>query len=82
MMTKRWSSLYKNGDTILDAAMDNDLDVPFSVKALLLYMQSKVKLGKVTMDANYALSDQEVEDGYILTCQSHPNSEKVIIDFD
>jgi ring-1,2-phenylacetyl-CoA epoxidase subunit PaaE len=34
------------------------------------------------MDANYALSDQEVDDGYVLTCQSHPNSEKVIIDFD
>ena len=76
-------SLYKNGDTILDAAMDNDLDVPFSCKgAVCCTCRAKVKLGKVTMDANYALSDQEVEDGYILTCQSHPNSEKVIIDFD
>jgi ring-1,2-phenylacetyl-CoA epoxidase subunit PaaE len=75
--------LQKNGDTILDAAMDNDLDVPFSCKgAVCCTCRAKVKVGKVSMDANYALSDQEVEDGYILTCQSHPNSEKVIIDFD
>lgn len=76
-------SLSKNGDTILDVAMDNDLDVPFSCKgAVCCTCRAKVKEGSVIMDANYALSDQEVEDGYILTCQSHPNSEKVIIDFD
>ena len=76
-------SLSRNGETILDAAMDNDLDVPFSCKgAVCCTCRAKVKEGLVSMDANYALSDQEVEDGYILTCQSHPNSEKVIIDFD
>mgnify|MGYP001470359247 CR=1 FL=1 len=75
-------SLSRNGETILDAAMDNDLDVPFSCKgAVCCTCRAKVKEGLVSMDANYALSDQEVEDGYILTCQSHPNSEKVIIDF-
>ena len=42
----------------------------FLVKALFaVHAEQKVKLGKVTMDANYALSDQEVKDGYILTCQ-------------
>ena len=76
-------SLNRVGETILDAAMDNDLDVPFSCKgAVCCTCRAKVKEGSVIMDANYALSDQEVEDGYILTCQSHPNSEKVIIDFD
>jgi ring-1,2-phenylacetyl-CoA epoxidase subunit PaaE len=76
-------SLSKNGDTILDVAMDNDLDVPFSCKgAVCCTCRAKVKLGKVVMDANYSLSDQEVEDGYILTCQAHPASEKVIVDFD
>ena len=34
------------------------------------------------MDANYALSDQEVEDGYILACQAHPATESVTVDFD
>ena len=76
-------SLSKNGDTILDVTMDNDLDVPFSCKgAVCCTCRAKVKLGKVVMDANYSLSDQEVEDGYILTCQAHPVSEKVIVDFD
>lgn len=76
-------SLNRRGDTILDAAMDNDLDVPFSCKgAVCCTCRAKVTEGSVVMDANYALSDQEVEDGYILTCQSHPNSKKVVIDFD
>jgi ring-1,2-phenylacetyl-CoA epoxidase subunit PaaE len=34
------------------------------------------------MDANFALTDAEVDEGFILTCQSHPLSEKVVIDYD
>ena len=65
--------LNKDGDSILDAAMDQDLDVPFSCKgAVCCTCKAKVTKGKVIMDANYALSDQEVEDGYILSCQAHP----------
>ena len=76
-------NLNKDGDTILDAAMDNDVDVPFSCKgAVCCTCKAKVTEGKVTMDANYALSDQEVEDGYVLACQSHPASAKVTLDFE
>lgn len=76
-------NLNRDGDTILDAAMDNDVDVPFSCKgAVCCTCKAKVTEGKVTMDANYALSDQEVEDGYVLACQSHPASAKVTLDFD
>ena len=76
-------NLNKDGDTILDAAMDNDVDVPFSCKgAVCCTCKAKVTEGKVTMDANYALSDQEEEDGYVLACQSHPASAKVTLDFD
>jgi ring-1,2-phenylacetyl-CoA epoxidase subunit PaaE len=75
--------LNMDGDTILDAAMNEDLDVPFSCKgAVCCTCKAKVVEGKVVMDANYALSDQEVEDGYVLACQSHPASSKVIVDFD
>ena len=76
-------NLNKDGDSILDAAMDNDMDVPFSCKgAVCCTCKAKVTQGKVIMDANYALSDQEVEDGFVLACQSHPASAKVTIDFD
>ena len=58
-------------------------DVPFSCKgAVCCTCKAKVTKGKVTMDANYALSDQEVEDGYILSCQAHPASPEVTVDFD
>lgn len=76
-------NLNKDGDTILDAAMDNDVDVPFSCKgAVCCTCKAKVTEGKVIMDANYALSDQEVEDGYVLACQAHPASANVTLDFD
>jgi ring-1,2-phenylacetyl-CoA epoxidase subunit PaaE len=75
--------LSADGDTILDAAMDNDADVPFSCKgAVCCTCKAKVLEGKVTMDANYALSDKEVEDGFVLSCQSHPASSSVKLDFD
>jgi ring-1,2-phenylacetyl-CoA epoxidase subunit PaaE len=38
--------------------------------------------GKVSMDVNYALEQEEIEQGFILTCQSHPTTENVVIDFD
>ena len=75
--------LSADGDSILDAAMENDVDVPFSCKgAVCCTCKAKVEMGKVNMDANYALSDKEVEDGFVLACQSHPASAKVILNFD
>lgn len=76
-------SLNSNGDTILDAAMENDVDVPFSCKgAVCCTCKALVTEGKAVMTANYSLSEQEVAEGYILTCQAHPASEKVVVDFD
>jgi ring-1,2-phenylacetyl-CoA epoxidase subunit PaaE len=34
------------------------------------------------MDVNYALEPEEIEGGYVLTCQSHPTSERVVLDYD
>ena len=34
------------------------------------------------MDMNYSLTDKEVADGFILTCQAHPQTEKVVVDYD
>ena len=71
------------GLTILDAAIEAGVDAPFSCKgAVCCTCRAKVIEGKAKMDANFALTDAEVEDGFILTCQAHPLTEKVIVDFD
>ena len=76
-------TLSSRGDTILDSAMYEGADVPFSCKgAVCCTCKAKVMEGKAIMDKNYSLSEQEVEEGYILTCQSHPITENIIVDFD
>ncbi len=75
--------LNTKGATILDAAMEADVDVPFSCKgAVCCTCKALVTEGKAIMEANYSLSDAEVEEGYILTCQAHPVSEYVVVDYD
>ena len=75
--------LAEKGDTILDAAMAIDADVPFACKGgVCCACKAKVMEGSVKMDVNYALDEEEVEEGYVLTCQSHPTSDKLLIDFD
>ena len=76
-------SLSSNGSSILDAAMQEGADVPFSCKGgVCCVCKAKVISGSVTMDQNFSLSEEEVSNGFILTCQSHPASEEVQIDFD
>ncbi|MCB9170194.1 MAG: phenylacetate-CoA oxygenase/reductase subunit PaaK [Flavobacteriales bacterium] len=71
------------GEAILDAAIEAGLDVPFACKgAVCCTCKAKVIEGRVEMDMNYALTDQEVEEGFVLTCQSHPRSSHVVIDYD
>jgi len=75
--------LKSSGATILDAATDAGVDAPFSCKgAVCCTCRAKVLEGKVKMDANFALTDAEVQQGFILTCQSHPLTEKVVVDYD
>jgi len=75
--------LSNKGQTILDAAMEQGADVPFSCKgAVCCTCRAKVMEGSVTMDANYSLSEDEVAKGYVLGCQARPASANVVIDFD
>ena len=67
----------------MDAAMAADADAPFACKGgVCCACKAKVLEGSVKMDANFALDQSEVDEGYILTCQSHPTSKKLVIDFD
>lgn len=71
------------GSNILDAAMHKGADLPFSCKGgVCSTCRAKLMEGVVDMDVNYALEEDEVEDGFILTCQSRPRSERIVIDFD
>jgi ring-1,2-phenylacetyl-CoA epoxidase subunit PaaE len=44
--------------------------------------RAKVTLGDVTMRRNFALEDEEIDAGFVLTCQTLPVSERVTVDFD
>ena len=76
-------TLSSNGDSILDATIEAGADVPFSCKGgVCCVCKAKLIEGTVSMDQNFSLSQEEVEQGYILTCQSHPTSGNVVVDFD
>lgn len=69
--------------TILDALIDMKKDAPFScTSGACSTCMAKVTSGSVDMDACYALDDEEVADGYILTCQAHPTTDDVVIVFE
>lgn len=71
------------GDTILDAALKQGADLPYACKGgVCCTCRAKLVEGEVDMDVNYGLEPEEIEQGFILTCQSHPRTEKVVVDFD
>jgi ring-1,2-phenylacetyl-CoA epoxidase subunit PaaE len=69
--------------TILDAALKQGADLPFACKGgMCCTCKAKLIQGEVEMDVHWGLEHEEIEQGYILTCQSHPKTEKVVVDFD
>lgn len=69
--------------TILDAALEADIDMPYSCQSgLCTACRGLCLSGKVTMDSNEALSEAEIVEGYVLTCQAHPLTDDVKIDMD
>ncbi|HEY0355540.1 MAG TPA: 2Fe-2S iron-sulfur cluster-binding protein, partial [Flavisolibacter sp.] len=69
--------------SILDAALKQGADLPYACKGgVCTTCKAKLLQGQVKMDVNWGLEPDEVEQGYILTCQSHPVSDKIVVDFD
>jgi len=69
--------------TVLEAALDEDIDAPYSCQGgICSSCLARIKEGEAKMRQNNILTDQEVADGLILTCQAHPTSQKLIIDYD
>lgn len=76
-------TLASTGEPILDAALQAGIDPPYSCAGGACgTCKAKVLLGKAVMDQNHVLDDAEVESGYVLTCQAHPVTEEVRIDYD
>ena len=72
-----------NSNTVLDAGLAQGIDLPFACKGgVCCSCKAKLLEGEVEMEANYGLEDSEVKDGYILTCQSHPRTKKIVVDYD
>jgi ring-1,2-phenylacetyl-CoA epoxidase subunit PaaE len=77
--------LYKieGSDSILDEGIEQGLDLPYSCKGgVCCTCRAKVIEGTAKMKINYALTEQEVEDGYVLTCQTIPTSSVLKVSFD
>jgi ring-1,2-phenylacetyl-CoA epoxidase subunit PaaE len=75
--------LDRDGDRILDAALRVRNDAPYACKGGVCgTCRAKLVEGEVEMERNFALEPDEVADGFVLACQSHPVSERVVLDFD
>jgi ring-1,2-phenylacetyl-CoA epoxidase subunit PaaE len=72
-----------NDVSVLEAALRVRADAPFACKGGVCgTCRAKLVTGTVEMDTNYALEPEEIEKGYVLTCQSHPTSSDVELDYD
>lgn len=73
----------QDDDNLLDAALSNGADLPFACKGgVCCTCKARLKEGEVKMYVNYGLEQEEIEQGFILTCQSYPITEEVVVDFD
>lgn len=72
-----------DGPSILDAALKQGADLPYACKGgVCATCRAKLEDGKVDMTLNYALEKEEIEQGFILTCQSHPRTANIRVNFD
>jgi ring-1,2-phenylacetyl-CoA epoxidase subunit PaaE len=70
-------------ESVLNAALRVRPDVPFACAGGVCgTCRAKVVSGTFTMEENYALEPDEIERGYVLTCQTHPTSEEITVDYD
>ncbi len=70
-------------EAVLDAALRAGMDLPYACKGgMCSTCRARVVEGAVRMDLNFSLEPWELAAGYVLTCQSHPTTERVVIDYD
>ncbi len=76
-------NMHKSNEMILDVALANGADLPFACKGgVCCTCKAKLESGEVEMIVNYGLEQDEIDAGYILTCQAVPKSKEVTVNFD
>lgn len=79
---KKVIKMSKN-DTVLGAALKNEIDAPYSCQGgVCSTCIAKITEGEATMAQNQILTESEIAEGLILTCQAHPTTDKLSIDYD
>ncbi|MFX0556005.1 2Fe-2S iron-sulfur cluster-binding protein [Maribacter sp. CXY002] len=69
--------------TVLDAVLKQNIDAPYSCQGgVCSSCIAKIKEGKAEMTLNQILTDREIAEGYVLTCQAHPTTPTLVIDYD
>jgi ring-1,2-phenylacetyl-CoA epoxidase subunit PaaE len=72
-----------DAEPILDAALKQGADLPFSCKGgVCCTCKARLIEGEVNMEVHWGLEEEEIKQGYILTCQSHPKTDRVVVDYD
>jgi ring-1,2-phenylacetyl-CoA epoxidase subunit PaaE len=70
-------------DNVLDTALAGGLDLPYACKGgVCATCRAKVLEGQVSMEKNFTLEPWEIDKGFVLTCQSHCMSAKVVVSYD
>jgi ring-1,2-phenylacetyl-CoA epoxidase subunit PaaE len=71
------------GVSVLDVGLKAGLALPYACKGgVCCTCRAKVLEGEVKMEKNYTLEQHEIDDGYVLTCQCHPVSDRVVVSYD
>jgi ring-1,2-phenylacetyl-CoA epoxidase subunit PaaE len=81
--TRREVEFFESDPSTLDAALRAGIELPYSCRAgMCCTCRARVLSGQVRMDKNYSLEPRDLEAGFVLTCQAHPLTERVVISFD
>ncbi len=80
---KKHLLMVSKDDCVLDVALESGTDLPFACKGgVCATCKAKLDSGSVSMELTYGLEQEEVDDGYILTCQAFPTSKNLVVNFD
>ncbi len=80
---KKSFDMPRQGESIVDAAAENGLELPYSCKGgVCATCRTHLREGKVDMETNYGLEPWELEAGFVLACQSRPRSDAIVLDYD